>query len=173
LLPHEIDQNITNLDYIRTTNKVNFVGMFFEPWNPVIEFCKNNGLEFTHRGGFEGNNISTEENQKLIQESVIAPSIQSKWQVDNGYIPCRIFKNISYGKMGITNSRVVFELFQGKIVYDPDTYEACRKGLQYEEKPDTKLMVELMNVVKEKHTYLNRIQTIFDCFKELELLSIA
>ena len=34
----------------------------------------------------------------LIQESIIAPALQTDWQVEHEYIPCRIFKNISYGK---------------------------------------------------------------------------
>ena len=59
--------------------------------------------------------MTIEENVKLIQESILAPAIQTDWQVENGYIPCRIFKNISYGKMGVTNNPTVNKLFNDKI----------------------------------------------------------
>jgi spore maturation protein CgeB len=106
-------------------------------------------------------------NQRLIRESIIAPAIQSRWQCDNGYIPCRIFKNISYGKMGITNNETVYDLFDKQIIYDPDINEALKKGLQFERSsPDTRkdAILQLMKTVRDNHTYLNRISTILQCF---------
>jgi hypothetical protein len=41
----------------------------------------------------------------FIRLSKIAPAIAGKFQVDVDYLPCRVFKNISYGQLGITNIR--------------------------------------------------------------------
>src|ERR1035437_3869402 len=37
----------------------------------------------------------------LVRLSRIAPAIAGKWQVETNYLPCRMFKNISYGQLGI------------------------------------------------------------------------
>lgn len=39
----------------------------------------------------------------FIRLSRIAPAIAGKFQVNVNYLPCRVFKNISYGQLGITN----------------------------------------------------------------------
>lgn len=98
----------------------------------------------------------------------MAPAIVGSWQKSVGYIPCRIFKNISYGQMGITNSQTVFDLFEGKIVYNSNTlklfYEAEKKlkELNYED------IYKLMDFVKQNHTYLNRIKVLIDCLEYLQ-----
>jgi len=87
----------------------------------------------------------------------LAPAIQGAWQCKVGYIPCRIFKNISYGAIGITNSKAVYDLFGGKIVYNEDTYQLCYDALDTIKNMDINELYELMDFVKEKHTYINRI----------------
>jgi hypothetical protein len=167
LLPDEIEKNINNYDNINTTNSVYFVGMRIGKSDNIINsFCKRNNLRYVQVGGFS-NNIDTETNQKYVSESIISPAIQgNNWQVDVGYVPCRIFKNISYGKMGITNNATVYELFEKKIIYDSDIDRCLVLGLNFEKNTKEykkEKVVELMNFVKEKHTYVNRIQLILKC----------
>jgi hypothetical protein len=38
-----------------------------------------------------------------IRASRLAPAIAGAWQAEQGYLPCRVFKNISYGQLGVTN----------------------------------------------------------------------
>ena len=167
LLPNEIEKNINNYDNINTTNNVYFVGMKIGKSDNIINsFCKRNNLKYVQVGGFS-NNVDTETNQKYVSESIIAPAIQgNNWQVEVGYVPCRIFKNISYGKMGITNNATVYELFEKKIIYDSDIDRCLELGLNFEKNTKEykkEKVVELMNFVKEKHTYVNRIQLILKC----------
>ena len=164
LLPDEIEKNINDYDNINTTNNIYFVGMGIYETNVVIDsFCRRNNLRYVQIGGFS-NNVDTEKNQKYISESIISPAIQgNSWQVDVGYVPCRIFKNISYGKMGITNNETVYELFEKKIIYHPDMYKSLELGLDFEKNSKEykkEKVVELMNFIKEKHTYVNRVQLI-------------
>ena len=122
---------------------------------PFINACEKNKITFNVK-----HYKSTEEHKILIAKSYMAPAIVGSWQKEKGYIPCRIFKNISYGQIGITNSKRVYELFGQKIVYDPNTSQLFYKAKEKLEKLDKTELMELMDLVKNKHTYVQRIQTI-------------
>ena len=92
----------------------------------------------------------------------MAPAIQGAWQCVNGYIPCRIFKNISYGQWGITNNRVVYDLFKGKVIYNSDTYQLFYDAKHYIDNAPISELYELMDFVKNNHTYINRIETLLN-----------
>jgi len=168
LLPHEINEIQKNLNSIKSNEKrINFVGTIVDEWKQFKKACTENNISFIHLGGYKGRkrNISLSDNIKLIQESYIAPAIQRQQQCDVGYIPCRIFKNISYGKMGFTNSKIVYELFDKKIIYNPCPYKLFYDAKNWIENDyNREHIIYLMNVVKTKHTYLNRINNIFNFF---------
>jgi hypothetical protein len=169
LLPDEIDKNIDLVkNYkIKSKNELNFVGMPLYPWDEVKLWCENNGITYNSYGGFNNNNKSIEENVKLIQDSIIAPAIQESWQVENGYIPCRIFKNISYGKMGITNNKFVNDfIFDGKLIYDTDIHKLMDKAIEFNSSPEYKdTLIRLMELIRDKHTYINRVNAILEFLK--------
>ena len=77
-----------------------------------------------------------------------------------GYIACRLLKSISYGHLGITNSRHAYELLEKKVIYNSDEkqlfYDAMSQLKNYE------LINEQMKLVREKHTYLNRIHDLLE-----------
>ena len=166
LLPKQIHKNIHNLENIKSSNISNFVGMPLGHWGIFKEECIEHGIEYKNYGGTfnkdSENNKSIEENMKLIQESILAPALQTDWQIENEYIPCRIFKNISYGKMGITNNKAVNELFDNKLIYSENIGTLVKKGLEFEKRKDKFDKIrELMIEVKNNHTYINRINFIF------------
>ncbi len=156
LLPHEFGEPVISIE-----RKINFVGYAVNPWTQFGKICAKHNIQFNTFGGTfnskSKNNRTFEDNKKLIQESIIAPALQSNWQVEHGYIPCRIFKNISYGKMGITNSKTVNDLFDGKLLYDTNLENLMKKGLEFQ---NQELVKELMENVKNNHTFINRIETI-------------
>jgi len=172
LHPHEIDKNIEMLEQIHKNPKniCHFIGMILDnPWKPCREVCNSEGIQFSYVGGFCKNNVSIDENVNRVQEAIIAPAFQEPWQIEHGYIPCRIFKNISYGKMGITNNKVVQELFNDKLIYDPDIRTATKKAIDNARTgQDLNLLKELMIEVRNKHTYINRIKDIFEAFSRLK-----
>jgi len=166
LLPEEIDQNI-NRDII-SQSVVNFVGMMTNEWFDIKLWCEYRSIPFQGIGGFTDYKVNFSENMRLIQESLIAPAVQDQWQVEKGYIPCRIFKNISYGKMGMTNSAHVNELFGKRLIYHSNIHELMNMGLQFEQQSaeeKRKILIPLMEYVRDKHTYLNRIELILNEFK--------
>ena len=170
LLPHEIDSVIKEYPPIfekqKESDKVNFTGQIEqEPWKVVSQFCKQKNLNFTALGGYGLRNVSIEENQKRIQESRIAPAFQSQVQIDRKQIPCRIFKNISYGHFGITNNPEVAKLFPRPIVYHSNWQEALKLAVN----SPRNIQDELTNIeqIRDHHTYVKRVQDIQTCFQLL------
>ena len=164
LLPHEIDTIKNNLGKIKKRRSIFFVGTIgaakfgnIPQIDPFKKACQQNGIKFQQGWG-----LSEAENIALIQKSCMAPAIQGEWQCREGYIPCRIFKNISYGQFGITNSETVYNLFNKKIIYHPDTYQLFHKASKQLQNLKQHELHELMDFVRDHHTYLNRIRNIFD-----------
>lgn len=90
----------------------------------------------------------------------MAPAIQGEWQCRQGYIPCRIFKNISYGQFGITNSKTVFDLFGGNIIYNTDTYQLFMDAEEYIRNATIEDLYKQMDFVRDNHTYISRINCL-------------
>src|SRR5690606_1351913 len=133
LLPYEIDEIKYSMGGNEKPAVVNWVGTigsgYFGNRYEVDGFkkaCCENSIEFKHIV-----NASMEKNIDLIQKSYMAPAIQGTYQCEKGYIPCRIFKNISYGQWGITNNKRVYDLFKGKIIYNSDTYQLFYDAQDY------------------------------------------
>ncbi|MEZ7820819.1 MAG: hypothetical protein QMB51_00765, partial [Patescibacteria group bacterium] len=107
------------------------------------------------------NNKSIEENINQIQSSSISPAFQQDVQIEANYIPCRIFKNISYGRMGITNNPGVNELFGNRLIYNDNIIECMNRGFEFEKKPNKLIIIkDLMEYVRDNHTYIQRIESM-------------
>jgi len=184
LLPHEIGANKPNNVFKSDSRVVNYVGTVDDSNRGLLarfaHACIVNGVAFRHFGGIgyqDGPVVSIEQNVRLIQESYMAPTIQNIFQVDSGQVVCRLFKNISYGQFGITNSKFANDLFGGKLIYNPDTYQLFYDALEKfqsmtktEKLKETlqKELWELMDEVARKHTYLNKIDGIIRAVRTLE-----
>jgi hypothetical protein len=171
LLPEEIDINIQNIDNVKTNNEINFVGSMTNIWGQFKYICDINKIKFNNYGATfninSTNNISIGQNTELIKKSIIAPALQDNGQISNNYIPCRIFKNISYGKMGVTNNPIVNELFDNKLICDLNLVNLINKAVQFESYSNkNEIIVNLMKYVRDNHTYINRINTIIKYVNE-------
>lgn len=162
LLPHEIDAIKKELPKIKRKKVVWWIGTVgagefgnIEQIAPFQKACEEHGIKFRNAMG-----KNVQDTIKDIQISYLAPAIVGKWQQKVGYIPCRIFKNISYGQMGVTNSRHVYNLFKGKIVYNSDTYQLFYDAQKRMKTMTQKELFDLMDFVRDHHTYINRIETL-------------
>ena len=118
--------------------------------------CGERRVPFVRREG-----ISRDMHVDLIQRSCLAPAIVGTWQLAQGYVPCRIFKNISYGQLGMTNSEAVDAIFEGRLTVNRDTHQLFADGETLLRGPGGVARVrELMQTVRETHTFVNRIATI-------------
>lgn len=159
LLPREFD-----FDNVLKTPKENYVywvgtiakhGTFenISEIQPFDNNCYKRGILFKQVSG-----VSTEENKILVNKSYIAPTIVGKWQKQVGFIPCRIFKNISYGELGVTNSETIRNIFGDLVVYEPDTSKIIETV--GDERFNKERIIRGMKFVQENHTYINRIKDI-------------
>lgn len=169
LLPHEIDAVKNKISNITKNKCAVFVGTIghgsFGNAHEIEQFkkcCSKNSINFQYGGV---NSVSMEENIASIQSALLAPALQGEWQCKQGYIPCRIFKNISYGALGITNSETVYKLFNEKIVYNPNPYQLCNDALKRLETFTQQDLFELMDFVRDHHTYLDRVERLFNLFE--------
>jgi hypothetical protein len=175
LLPEEINDNeakneINNRECVwvgtygdRVTEYQNSIelDLFFDE-------CRKNNINVRIIDPWK-NPVSFEENRKIVNKSFLAPAIQGPWQVKHGYAPqCRVLKNISYGHMGITNNELTNNLFNNMLVCDPNPVNLFYKSI--EKKNSLKIIDEikyLMNEVKAKHTYVNRVNVILSVLENL------
>lgn len=168
LIPEEIDV-IDPILYDESKNSVNFIGTV--QGDNIIKFahiCADHGKDFYNLGGYTGSSLNDhlhfydEENSiKQLRNSYISFDIRESQHINNGYIPCRIFKNISYGLWTGCNSLKVSNFFDSYITIE-DNLELLYNNLEEDLKRCTsKKIKRSMDNVKKNHTYINRIQSLF------------
>jgi hypothetical protein len=147
-----------------------------QEYNKLIKGCNDLGISVTHRDPWKSP-VSFEENREIIKKCIICPDIRGSGDQqklsqgdngtdhkNNGYIPCRVFKHISYGKLGATNSKRVYELFgPDLIIYDDNETQLAKKA--YENRNNYDLIKKQMTYVKDNHTFINRINDILQIIK--------
>ena len=168
LLPHEIQANKPLRVFNRDSRVVTYVGSCGDQTREGFKAaCQENGIKFTEIGGFGhgGEKPSISENVRLIQRSYMAPAIVHEIQLESGYIPCRIFKNISYGQFGMTNSPHVNAIFGGRLICNTDTYRLFYEARERLQSMPLQELHSLMDEVAAKHTYLNKIDILLTAAK--------
>lgn len=105
--------------------------------------------------------ISKQDSIKTLRASRHAPTIVGQWQCDHHYVPCRMFKNISYGQPTFSNSEVIKEV-SGDKFFEPDCAKLASKTEEYLKNRDFDLERHIINIVRTEHTYVNRSQRILD-----------
>jgi len=172
LLPFEID-DISPVLYDKDKPYNYFVGSMQGPYIQNFAQISNlHGKEFINLGGYSGiesknNNNSRfytiEDNIKFVQDSYLSFDIRESMTVDDnpGYIACRIFKNISYGKWTGSNLPGISEFLDGNITENKNL-EKLYLNLEKDYSNATEKRIRLaMNYIKENHTYINRVKSLF------------
>lgn len=160
LLPSEIDHE-NPIKFDKNSKQLHYVAMLCEKelwwWAEqfAAEIDNNYGVEFK----LYTQSISDQENMKLIRESFLCPDFRNDWHLRAGYIPCRIFKNISYGRVCGTNSPLIKREFGDYVVFG-GTPKTLYENLLEAEINNKINMNEAMLYIKQNHTYINRIQNI-------------
>jgi hypothetical protein len=168
LLPHEIKyenmfhERENKIYWYATANHTDT-----EEIKRFYEECQKNNIEWIENNSRK-TLVSSEIVQENIMKSYMSPDIRSDSKNEisrydflhktNGYIPCRLFKNISYGQLGITNSKHAYELLEESVIYNSDEsqlfYDALTEMKNYE------LIKKQMDIVRKKHTFINRINDV-------------
>jgi len=180
LLPREIDFDSVN---IKRERVINYVGTIADTGlgtnaPDVIGFsdeCAKVGIPFNIYGGYPSlashpniaihhGLIDNDKHVDLIHRSYLAPQFCNVYQKEKKHITCRIFKNISYGQYGITNSYAAYEFFDGKIIYADNGKDLFEES---ERKKGSQDLLGLMKLVRDKHTYINRAKSILKALESL------
>jgi glycosyltransferase involved in cell wall biosynthesis len=173
LLPHEIEANKPKKAFNDESRVCAYVGSVDEMkrgyLNDFSRACQKNGIQYNFYGGYNnGRIVSIEEHIQLVKDSYLCPAIEGRDQVEQGYMSCRLFKNISYGQMGLTCSKYANELFGGKLVYNPDAYQLFYDAKERLQHMPVEELHALMDEVAAKHTYLNKVNGIIKAVQMLK-----
>jgi len=138
-----------------------------ENWSnlePFIEQCSNHGLDFHYNDVWQ-NPLSFADVMDLTRRSMLGIDIRGKWHVETRVVTCRVFKNISYGHLGMTNSEQIYQEMDGNMIYNPDPAQLFHDGMKNRTNFD--LIRKGMQYVKENHTYINRATSLLKVFEEV------
>tara|TARA_B100002019_G_scaffold194381_1_gene168334 strand:- start:632 stop:1669 length:1038 start_codon:yes stop_codon:yes gene_type:complete len=187
LLPHEI-----NLEdrFIQRENKFYFIGTI--GGSPALEMQKvaqtlhELGIPFVHRDPWS-NPCTFEENKSYMQKSIISLDVRGSdaYHTNSdgnlelhgkpvtggnhkkiGFIPCRIIKQMSFGRLPGTNSSAVKDLFGDYVIYNDDESKLPIDCLNFEKNPNHDLIYECMRNVQQNHTFINRANAILKVFNK-------
>lgn len=129
-------------------------------------FLEKRGIKFKQYGGiprFKGllkPAVSREKHIDLIRRSIISPALQGDWQCKVHYIPCRLFKNISYSALGLSNNEGARRLFpDDEVVVDTNISSLLETGLSIISNPNKfeAMVRKSQRNVRENHTFVSRI----------------
>lgn len=160
LLPHEIDFDWVNIERENTyyfLGSISTTGRFanaeyIQEW---ANCCSKNGIKIAINDPWQ-NPLSEEDNMVLTQKSIMCPDFRNKTHKRWGYIGCRLMKAISFGHIGMTNSKISQEFIDDSVLFSNNITELFEMGMEH--KDDKERILHQMNIVKEKHTWLNRIE---------------
>lgn len=168
LLPHEI--NLEDAEAPRE-NQIYWFGSA-NPYNTMeinnfAQECSRNGIGFVSNDPWS-NPQSFETVREKTKMSYLSPDIRSASNGNGhkvtGYIACRLFKSISYGQLGITNSKHMYDIMDGTVVYNTDESKLFYDAVK--QKDNIELIREQMILVRDKHTFVNRVNDLLRIIKK-------
>ena len=159
LLPHEIDE-ITPRDFNIDEKVCYYVGSIYnENYNQVrdlIKSCSESGKSL-QLARF----VTDEVHKNLTRKSLIVADMRGTHHCEVGYMPCRVFKAISYGVPVIVNSKkIVEELPLPAIGLSENTVETLIRGIHHESTVSKSQVTESMAHIRNNHTFVNRISNL-------------
>ncbi len=165
LLPEEFQPPV-----FCSSNVMNWVGSIWEDKKGhgnirnienLKKALERHGLRFIHH-----QDVSDEVNMAKVRESRIAPAIGGHTQMAE-MMPCRIWKNISYGQLGVTNLARSVEVFGSDIVYSPDLFELVDLAMSVGEEEYRERTARQQEIVAAGHTYLDWLYNVVRALEEL------
>ncbi len=165
LLPFEIrtdsvvqyDSTISNLNYIGTTKHEDLPEKF-ATLRTSLSVAGVNLKTFS--------NINEMSAQQLVESSRVSIDIRGDWHRQCGYIPCRIWKSISYGKYVGSNSPKLGQIFGDFIHINGDEAALFDTMDEAYMKISIQKVRESMKWVKHNHTYVNRARTVMQTLED-------
>lgn len=118
------------------------------------ELLKQRGLYFIHLRF-----LPDFLNRFFIRRGRIAPAVAGRHQVEVNYLPCRVFKNISYGQLGITNITKFKEILGDATVPGNSLSELIENALALTREEYTNKVKEQQKAIAQ-YTYKDALGNI-------------
>ena len=112
------------------------------------------GIRFIHK-----HEVSDQKNIAFVRKSRIAPAFGGLWQEKVNLLPIRVFKNISYGQLGITNILKFKEILDDTFINGGSIEELIEYSLSIPKNDYLDLISAQQEKIKD-HTYLDKIASI-------------
>ena len=138
--------------YVTLTKQIGIEWIFHDPWSKPVSF---------------------EDSRKFIRESILSADFRPEGSEQDkieygekngknhlavGYLPCRLFKSISYGHIPLTDSPHAGAFFGDAVVYEKDLSALVTNGLAAQN--DIPRKHRAMKMVAENHTYVHRARDL-------------
>jgi hypothetical protein len=120
----------------------------------LTQALKQLGKRFVHV-----RHIPNSWNTGLVRRSCLAPAIGGGWQVENHYLPCRMFKNISYGHLGISNISGFDSILGDTAIAADGIPEMIDAALSMSDKDFTQRIADQQLIIRE-HCYDKNLMRI-------------
>lgn len=121
------------------------------------------------RRGLQWKHLTQVTDQVMLQEvraARLAPAITGRWQVEHNYLPCRVFKNVSYGQLAVTNVPKFRELF-GDAFVGGDTAEEMLDAALRLRRGEWDELVRAQQRVVARYSYRESIGAIHRALEEI------
>lgn len=111
--------------------------------------------------------VSDAKAKRLVQKSALGVDIRGDWHIERGYIPCRLWKGLSYGRPMSSNSPLLQHVFGTRVAFTDDPHQLFQISVDHELREIRSARLENQAWVLKEHTFVNRAEKI------LEVLSNA
>lgn len=109
--------------------------------------------------------ISDADMVAAIRRSRLAPAIAGEWQAERSYLPCRVFKNVSYGQLAVTNVPRFKDLFGDACVWGDTVEELIAAALELPARQWLE-RVRAQQAVVRRYTYRESLAAIGRALEE-------
>lgn len=142
-----------------TIRKLGHQGDNLHIFERFLEACRDTNTPFIFNDIWSNLGMSPHDLKIQTQKAFLAVELRPPDHIKSGHVPCRNFKNISYGQLAMTNSLGVYNFFDKEIAFDEDPYKLFFIASEMRRNPKSlDLVLNQMIKVKEKHTHVHRMR---------------
>lgn len=111
--------------------------------------------------------VSDQEAKRLVRNSLISVDLRGDWHLERGYIPCRLWKNLSYGMHVGSNSELLQPIFEDRVSFDSDPAALFDRTLTDTSRLPLEERRLAMLWIRERHTFVNRARRVVEALQAL------
>lgn len=145
----------TLINYVGTINHDGIEGRFAK----FREEAKASGYNVKVHSG-----VSEDEARGLMQTSALTIDVRGDWHLERGYIPCRLWKGLSYGRAMTSNSTILEDVFGSRVAFADHDQSLFYAALRNERSSNPNSTQENAEWVMHNHTFVNRARRILERF---------